>query len=276
MVKSLCKRFGFLCPVLFIVSLSFWATDVEAKDPNPAQDTECKPFNQDHPVWTQFLKKWVKGDSINYSGAKTTGAVLLTAYLAELESVCKKDLKRWSKNQRMAFWINVYNAYTIKLVIDNHPLKSIREIGLLPGAAWRKKIVPLVKIKGKNVSLSHVQNDILRRRFREPRIHFALVSASEGCPPILAEAYTAAKLDRQLEHQTKAYLNDNSQNRYDADKGVLYLSKIFNWYERDFGKDRGQRLLFVGDYLDVLQSDLKKGKNIRIQYLPYDWSLNGY
>jgi hypothetical protein len=262
--------------MVFIVSLSFWATDVEAKDPSPAQDTECKPFNQDHSVWAQFLKKWVKGESVNYSGIKTSGAVLLTAYLAELESVCKKDLKKWSKNQRMAFWINVYNAYTVKLVIDNHPLKSIRKIGLLPGAAWREKIVPLKRLKGKDVSLSHVENDILRKRFREPRIHFALVCASESCPPILAEAYTAAKLNRQLENQTASFLKDNAHNRYDADKGVLYLSKIFNWYEKDFGKNQDQRLLFVGDYLDELQSDLEKGKKIRIQYLPYDWSLNGY
>jgi hypothetical protein len=124
--------------------------------------------------------------------------------------------------------------------------------------------------------LSHVENDILRRRFREPRIHFALVCAAEGCPPILTEAYTAAKLDRQLERQTKTFLNDNTRNRYDSDKGVLYLSKIFNWYEKDFGKDHNQRLLFAGDYLAELQSDLEKGKKIRIQYLQYDWSLNGY
>jgi hypothetical protein len=276
MVKSVGKRFWFICPVVLIVCLSLWATDIEAGDTSPAQDLECKPFNQEHPVWTQFLKKWVKGDSVNYSGVKTSGAVLLTTYLAQLESVCKKDIKKWTRNQRMAFWINVYNAYTIKLVVDNHPLKSIREIGLLPGSAWREKIVPLVRIKGKNVSLSHVENDILRRRFREPRIHFALVCAAEDCPPILAEAYTAAKLDRQLEHQTKAFLNDNTRNRYDAGKGVVYLSKIFNWYEKDFGKDQHQRLLFVGEYLDELQSDLEKGKHIRIQYLPYDWSLNGY
>jgi hypothetical protein len=259
-----------------IFSLSIYATGASAGDPNPVQDADCKLFDQNHTVWTQFLKKWVTGDSINYSGIKESGAVLLTAYLAELESVCKKDINKWNKNQRLAFWINVYNAYTVKLVVDNHPLKSIRKIGLFPGAAWREKVVSLKRLKGKNVSLSHVENDILRKHFREPRIHFAIVCAAEGCPPIRSEAYTAAKINRQLEIQTKAFLNANTHNRYDSNSGVLYLSKIFNWYEKDFGKDHDKRLLFVSKYLDELRADLQKGNRVRIKYLPYDWTLNGY
>jgi hypothetical protein len=243
---------------------------------NQAQEADCKPFDQDHPGWTQFLKKWVKGNSLNYGGAKKSGAVLLKSYLADLEAVCKNDLKKWNKNQRLAFWINVYNAYTVKLILDNYPLKSIRKIGLLPGAAWREKAVSLKRLEGKNISLSYVENDIIRKRFKEPRIHFALVCASKGCPPIRSRAYTATKLNRQLEAQTKAFLNVKTHNRYHGSNGTLYLSRIFDWYKKDFGKDQDKLLAFIGKYIPELRSDLEKGRNVGVEYLAYDWALNGY
>jgi hypothetical protein len=193
-----------------------------------------------------------------------------------LEVVCKKDFKKWNRKQRLAFWINVYNAYTVKLILDNYPLKSIRQIGLLPGTGWREKGVSLTGLNSKNVSLSHVENDIIRKRFKEPRVHFALVCASKGCPPIRSGAYTATKLNRQLEVQTRTFLKSKTHNRYDGSSGTLYLSQIFNWYAKDFGKDQSEQLLFVSKYMTELRADLEKGRNIRVEHVPYDWALNGY
>ncbi len=158
------KRFLIISPLVFLFSLHPEIAGAEAREPIQAQDQNCKPFDHDHAVWTQFLKKWVKDDSLNYDGAKKSGAMLLKRYLADLEAVCKKDIKRWKKKQRLAFWINVYNAYTVKLILDNYPIKSIRKIGVFPGAAWRHKFILLKRLKVKNFSLSHVENDIIRTR----------------------------------------------------------------------------------------------------------------
>src|SRR4029434_9265868 len=132
--------------------------------------------------------------------------------------------------QRIAFWINAYNAFTLRLILDHYPIASIRRIGWLPGAAFRERFIPMQGLKGETISLDDIENGTLRSAFREPRIHFALVCAARSCPPLRREAYRGADLDRQLDDQARIFLRDATKNRVDAATRTLYLSSIFKWF----------------------------------------------
>jgi len=241
----------------------------------PAQVAPGGPtFDHDHTAWTALLKRHVRDGRVDYRGLKKKGRADLDAYLKTLEAVSRGELKGWTKNQALAFWINVYNAYTVRLILDNHPLKSIREIGLLPHAAFRKSFIPFDASAGRTLSLNDVENDILRKRFSEPRIHFAIVCASESCPALPGEAYRASRVNKQLASATRGFLRDKSKNRFDAGSRTLHLSKIFDWFEKDFVRGGGSVQKFVARYLPEVETALEAGE-LEIEHLDYDWSLNG-
>jgi hypothetical protein len=178
---------------------------------------------------------------------------------------------RWGRAERIAFWINTYNAFTVKLVLDHYPIASIRTIGWLPGAAFRERFIPMPGLKGGNVSLDDIENGTLRADFREPRIHFALVCASRSCPMLRGEAYRAKDLDRQLDDQARSFLGDSTKNRFDATTNTLHLSSIFKWFRVDFETAAGSLRAYVGRYLNDPRA-VEPG--VRIEFLDYDWSLN--
>lgn len=226
-------------------------------------------FDHSHAAFSKILKSCVAGDLVDYTGLKRSPA-RLDAYLKTLAGVTERDFKQWSQDQQIAYFVNLYNAQTLKLIVENYPIASIKKIGWLPGAAWRKKFIPLMK---KTVSLGHIEHEILRKKYSVPEIHFALVCAAKGCPPLLNEAYVAERLNQQLATQGRKFLADSTKNRVDAVKRQVHLSPIFKWFDEDFEKKSGSVIGFVQDYLPAAAAK-QLGPGFRIEYTDYDWSLN--
>lgn len=228
-------------------------------------DTGCP--SPDHAAWSALLKEHVDVNGhVSYKGFKQDAAKL-DAYLKVL-SDCS-PAKDWTKEERLAYWINAYNAFTVKLIIDHYPVKSIKDIGpklAIPmvNSVWDAKFF---KIGGVEMSLNHIEHDILRKEYDEPRIHFAIVCASFSCPKLLNTAFIPKTLEQQLQAQTVDFINDPVRNRVSADK--LQLSSIFNWFKGDFTK-KGTLVQFIARYAKVKVNDKAK-----VTYLDYDWNLNG-
>lgn len=209
-----------------------------------------------HEKFNQLLKANVtEAGVVNYNGFKNNNS--FQSYLNSL-SAAKPRNSNWSKNEKLAFWINVYNAYTIALINNNWPVKSIKDIK----DPWRQKFF---KIGNEEFNLNNVEHEVLRK-MGEPRIHFAIVCASYSCPKLLNEAYEAGKLDSQLTKQTKSFLSDSKRNKISTKKGEL--SKIFSWFKSDFTAS-GSLIDFINKY-----SIVKLDTDASISYLEYNWSLN--
>lgn len=209
-----------------------------------------------HQKWNELLKKYVSDDgTVNYKLFKKQENIL-NAYLVELS--VQTPQKNWSKNATLAYWINAYNAFTVKLILINYPLKSIRD---LPNP-WGKKFFTLAN---KKYSLEEVEHEILRK-MNEPRIHFAINCASYSCPNLLNEAYTEAKCENQLERGAKAFVNDITKNNITTDE--VKISQIFNWFGADFKKN-GSVIDFINKY-----SAVEIDKNAKIKFADYKWNLN--
>jgi len=212
--------------------------------------------SMNHAKWNTLLQKNVSKDgNVNYKGFQKDSKEL-QGYLNELSSNVPN--KTWSKNATLAYWINAYNAYTVKLILNNYPTKSIKDIN----DPWGKKFFTLGNEK---YSLEEIEHEILRK-MDEPRIHFAINCASFSCPNLLNEAYTAAKLDQQLATAAKSFINDKTKNTITTDK--IEISKIFDWFAGDF-KKKGSVIDFLNQY-----STIKISSKAKVNYKEYNWSLN--
>lgn len=210
----------------------------------------------DHSVFNELLSKYVGVNGfVNYKGLKNEESKL-DSYLNSLtENYIKSS---WSRNEKLAYWINAYNAYTLKLILKNYPLSSITDID--NGNPWDTK---WINLGGKNLSLNNIENDIIRPTFNEPRIHFAVNCAAKSCPPLMNSAFVASKLDSQLESQTQKFLNNSNYNMITSSK--VSVSKIFEWYKGDFG----DLSTFINRYTK------EDTKNAKIAFNEYNWALNG-
>ena len=232
-------------------------------------------FDHNHPQWAGLLAHFVESGWVDYSGLKQEERKL-DEYLHELQSVSKTHYRHWTPPQQLSYWINAYNAYTLKLILDHHPITSIRKIGWLPGAPFKKTFIPIHFWNGGNLSLNNIEHDILREEFKEPRIHFAIVCASESCPALQPRAYIASNLEEQLDSSTRAFINDPSKNRYDGKENTLRLSAMFDWFESDFKTGTLGLVDFVIRYADSdLAEMLQRNPEPKVRFLKYDWSLNG-
>jgi hypothetical protein len=230
----------------------------KTKKDNPIRDYgELTKQHFKHDIWNELLQKYVSvAGNVNYKGLKEERRKLLE-YLYDLGE--NKPSENWSKNEKLAYWINAYNAMTVDLILDSYPArKGIKEIR----NPWKQR---RWKIEGKAYNLDEIEHDILRK-MNEPRIHFAINCASFSCPPLLNEAYTAAKLEQQLTQVTKAFLADSKRNTITKDQ--LELSKIFKWFAKDF-KQNGSVIDFLNLYTEI---DIEA--TAKISYKKYDWSLN--
>lgn len=208
-----------------------------------------------HDPWDVLLKRYVSTDGrVNYKGLLADQPEL-EAYLKQLENTNVKTLNR---DEQLAYWINAYNAYTIKLILENYPVKSIMDID--NGKPWDKK---WINLDGRTLSLNDIENVIIRPEFKEPRIHFAVNCAAKSCPPLMNAAWTAEKLESQLEERTRSFINNTRFNR--ISEGQVKLSKIFEWYAVDFGNIQS----YIDNYTDQSVSSTAK-----ISYYEYDWALN--
>ena len=220
----------------------------------------------DHSIYSDLLKKYVHHGRIDYRGFKTEEAHL-DQYLNVLEGVDPKSL---SRNEQFAFYMNAYNAWTIKLILSGYPgVKSIKDLGNIFKSPWEKKIC---RIDGDVVTLDDIEHKILRPRFKDPRVHFAINCAALSCPPLGDRPYMGSTLDRQLDDSTRMFINNPKRNDLKGD--TLYVSKLFKWFRGDFNDD------VIGFFLKYANEDLKKELaakkgGIKIKYLHYDWGLNG-
>ncbi|MEM6722817.1 MAG: DUF547 domain-containing protein [Bacteroidota bacterium] len=217
-----------------------------------------------HADWTELLKKHVQDGKVNYQGFQAERGKL-DAYIATLEAGHPNE-KHWSEAEQLAYWINVYNAYTIQLILDHYPVQSIRDIK--EGVPFINSVWDLdfIQIEGHTYSLNDVEHRILRREFEEPRIHFAIVCASISCPKLRNEAFEANRLEEQLQDQAIDFLTDPIKNQINANQ--MALSRIFLWFRGDFTKDQTIQE-FINPFLQ-----LEITSETTFTYLEYDWGLN--
>ena len=209
-----------------------------------------------HAPFSALLKRYVSAaGQVDYAGLRGD-AEALRAYLGTLAQNPPTD--DWSRDERLAYWINAYNAATLRLIVDNYPVAKITDLD--GGKPWDVK---RVELGDATYSLNQIENEIIRPRFGEPRIHFAVNCAAASCPPLRNEAYVASKLDAQLEEQTRAFVNDARYNRLSG--ASPRVSKIFDWYGEDFGDLRA----FLARYA---RGGVAAGE---IGFADYNWALNG-
>ena len=242
-----------------ILPLLLWASSAAAA------------FDHAHPTWDALLKKHVvlldggKASQLRYADMARERTALKT-YLQTVSDVSEREFEAWSRAEQIAFLINAYNAFTVEKVLTRYPaIGSIWDFGKLFGNPFRDRFFVLF---GQPRSLDDLEHGILRKTYREPRIHFAVNCASVGCPMLREEAYRGVALEKQLEEQARRFLSDPSRNRTRG--GRLEVSKIFDWFKEDF-EPRDQYFL---KYADIL--GLPPGASPPLAFLDYDWSLNDF
>lgn len=229
---------------------------------------QAASFDHRHPLYERVLQARVKDALVDYGGLKNDRADL-DQYLAEVAAVSRSAFDLWTEDQQLAFLLNVYNAYTLRLITDHYPLASIKDIGGLFSGPWDK---PVVSLFGRQRTLDELEHKLIRPQYPDPRIHFALVCAAMGCPPLREEAYVAGRLDEQLGDQARRFLSNPRKNRVDVSGGTVHLSPIFKWYKKDFEKPSGGVLAAVKPYWP--EKPPAGYERFRIRYTDYDWSLN--
>jgi hypothetical protein len=217
------------------------------------------------------LSAHLKDGRVDYAALKKDSREL-NAALDEMAAVQRSDFSRWTERQQVSFLINLYNASTLRLIVSHYPLKSIKDIGNILRGPFKQ---PAVRLFSETTTLEYIEHELLRKNYREPRIHFALVCAAKGCPSLRNEPYVASKLNEQLEDQGRTFLSATEKNRFDAHRRVLYLSPIFKWFHEDFEKPSGSVLKFVTPFFPPqLRAQLESAGPVAIRYTDYDWSLN--
>ncbi len=244
-------------------------------------------LDHSHKAWEELLRKHVRyvaagnASQVSYAGFARDRAAL-KAVLDEYAKVTRAEFDRWSKPQQQAYLINAYNALTVEKILRRYPnLQSIRDYGTVFGNPWKDRFFTLF---GEPAHLDHIEHEILRREgaYDEPRVHVAVVCASIGCPMLRNEAFTAERLEAQLEDAMRRFMSDRTRNRYNPGTGKLEVSRIFDWYGKDFEKGhKGYTSVkaTLARYADLLADKpedraLVREQKAEVAFLDYDWGLN--
>lgn len=228
----------------------------------------------DHASWSRFLSRYVmpSGDGINrvaYGTVRPADRAMLSAYLADLALVQVTGL---SRGEQFAYWVNLYNALTVDVVLEHYPVDSIRDIDISPGlfanGPWGKA---LFEVEGAPVSLDDIEHRILRPVWRDPRIHYAVNCAAVGCPNLSPTAYTADTSERLLAEGATAYVNHDRGCRFE--NGKLHVSSIYRWFKEDFGGDDSGVIAHLKQHAKGERAQMLESKT-RIAGHGYDWRLN--
>ncbi|RCK41396.1 DUF547 domain-containing protein [Thalassospira xiamenensis] len=238
----------------------------------------------DHSVWQMILDHHLVVVSsgvtaFDYAGAKSSSLTQLLDYLDAMQAV---KIDAYNRDQQMAFWINLYNAQTVAVVMDHYPVDSIRDIDISPGlfslglfssGPWDKK---LLTVEGRSLSLNDIEHRILRPIWQDARIHYALNCASIGCPALAATAYDGTRIEEQLDKAALAFIQDERAVRLAEDGSEIELSSIFDWYRSDFGKSDAAFSDHLARYagLELATWLSVHGEDLPISFYHYDWSLN--
>ncbi|MEE9271420.1 MAG: DUF547 domain-containing protein [Candidatus Krumholzibacteria bacterium] len=230
-----------------------------------------------HAAFSRILSTHVRDGRVDYPTLCRSGH--LEAYLARLEATDPAAIT--DDHTRLAFWINAYNAFTLQLICENYPVKSINDLhfaGRYVGAVTKKTIWhrDFIVINGEKLSLNDIEHEIIRPRFQDPRAHFALVCASKSCPALSAQAFEGPTLNSQLDEQARIFFAEPGKNHFDTKEKVAHISKILDWYAGDFGANDEEILLFVARYLpDGVAAVIRRDPaGWKIKHTHYDWSLN--
>lgn len=267
-IKNSFKCIAFIA--LTSVIMTSCADSAASEDEEVAEEKEEMPVLPiDHRIWDGLLKDHVSDGYVKYGDMKKDEAKL-DEYLALVSNTPPKD--DWTKDQELAYWINAYNAFTVKLILKNADKKlgSIKDLEKdinLPfvNTPWDIKFF---EIDGKEMDLNKIEHGIVRKDFDEPRIHFVMVCAAKSCPPLRNEAYVPERLDEQLTAQTKSFLNNDKMNKIEPN--MAKVTSLFDWYKKDFKKGDNTVPMFINKY-----SDTQLNADAEITYMDYDWSLNG-
>ncbi|NNM33274.1 MAG: DUF547 domain-containing protein [Gemmatimonadetes bacterium] len=220
-----------------------------------------------HADYDALLSTYVKDGLVDYDGwyAHKKSRRQLMDYVARLEST---DPGALSRDEALAFWINLYNATTLRLILDNYPVESIKDLGGFLSSPWKKE---LVTVDGEELTLNEIENDIIRPRFQDPRIHFALNCAAVSCPPLAPFAFTGAEISEQLDQVSQQALQDERFVRIerDGDEVRIHLTRLFDWYEDDWENVRE----FLATYRPADRAVLLD-EDAELKYNDYSWKLN--
>lgn len=212
-------------------------------------------------IFDSLLKKNVdENGMVDYQSFKKNEA-LLDGYLVALQKT--KPSENWSLNKQKAYWLNTYNAYTIKIILTNYPLKSIRDIKIDGKTAWK---IPFIKVGKNTYTLDWIEHEILRKKYNDPRIHVGINCASMSCPKLGNFAFSEDNIEIALDNLMLEFINNGNRNKISENK--LELSKIFDWFSIDFKKN-GTLIEYINKYASI-----KVSEKASIKYLTYDWRLN--
>lgn len=244
-------------------------------------------------IYDGLLKEHVDQDGLVDYHALLKDRAPLDAFIRDLGRLDPAEFDQWDRASRLAFWINAYNAITLVRILDQYPIErggilsavrfpanSIRQID----GVWTEIETPVL---GLPMTLDHIEHDILRVEFDEPRIHMAIVCAAKSCPPLRAEAYTADRVDAQLEDQSRRFFSSQGRFHIDREKKVVYLSPILSWFADDFvkkydaqgsvgghGEEESAALQFALRYVEEDDAAFLRSASYQVSFLEYDWSLN--
>ena len=274
--------------ILFLLIFLFVQTDTAY----PMNDTAR--FDHTHSAFDGLVKDYVDDGRVEYKGFINSRDDF-NGYLKSLGDVTEEQYESWTNKQKLAFWINAYNAFTVKAIIDHYPIRrSFTFIGIfyapknsilqIPGV-WKKL---RFKAVGKDVTLDQIEHEILRVEFNEPRIHSAINCASLGCPDLRDTVYTAEGLDFQLDESSVNFVNDKNKGVWVSPDGkTIKVSKIFKWFGEDFyrsynsedfsnrkRRDNGVLGYIVAYTQDEKTRNIIKSNNFKLKHLYYDWTLN--
>ena len=252
-----------------------------------AAASAASALDHSHKAWDELLKKHVRyvqngnASRVDYAGFARDRAQL-KAVLGEYQKVTRAEFDGWTKPQQQAFLVNDYNALTVEKILTRYPdIKSIRDFGTVFGNPWKDRFFTLF---GQPSHLDQIEHEILRKEgvYDEPRVHVAVVCASIGCPMLRNEAFTADKLEAQLEDAMRRFMSDRTRNRYNPQSRRLEISRIFDWYGKDFDKGHKGFASVKGAaarYADLLADapgdrEAVRSQSVDVAFLDYDWALN--
>jgi len=238
----------------------------------------------DYSAYARMLSSFVDENGlVDYAGLASNRTDLDT-FVHLLARLDPPATARWSQAQQMAMWINAYNALTLKAVVDHYPVESIKDIGSVFKSVWDKLTFDVM---GRKVTLSHIEHEILRKQFSDPRIHLAINCASVGCPPLAREPFRADALDEQFAKQAEQFLSDPAKFRIRRSANTVHLSPIFKWFGMDFVPAYGSRkvrpgigarenaaLNYTADHVSTDDRAYLETGRFKVKYLDYDWGLN--
>lgn len=290
--ENIIRKMGMMTAVIFSLALPAYGSEVEPASSESDAVPQETLINTAADKYAALLDQYVNDEGMVAYESLKSNRQALDQYNSSLAGLDPQTYEGWSNDRKIAFWINVYNALTLKTIINHYPIESggfisglrfpDNSIRQIPGV-WEEITHPVM---GKSMTLDQIEHEVLRKDFEEPRIHMALVCAAMGCPPLRGEPYTGERLDPQLEDQTRQFLNNPAKFRIDREGDAVYLSSIFDWFGSDFEtkyqtqdfqhapSDVRPVLEFVARHLNERDEDYLRNENYRIEFLDYDWSLN--